>query len=283
MRRHMRVLGVIWVGSVLPLMAASLAPQTVHAASNYGRDLVGWWKFDEGGGVVAWDSSGTGNHALLKDEAAFTTDSLLGTAVDVFDKNGRIVVPYHPSLEPAVATIEVWLKIANAQDTDILLKVTTRLLRREVDGGFGVYGLRIHSDGHVSAYIANDDPAASTYLTVVSSLPELINLGEWHHLVMRWDGMTLDLFVDGEKHDSKAYDPVPELGLSYHDTSQFGLAIGSYWSSLPGTNHEFIGQLDEVRMYSRARSDREIWADYKSKGRKPAKPPGLIEKAVSNH
>jgi hypothetical protein len=251
------------------------APQLLLKGSgNFGTDLVGWWQFDECNGTIAGDVSGLNNHGTLSGDATFANDALLGCAINLADKAAIISVEPNASLEPATATIEVWIKVAELQNADIVRKTTDYWIRREIAGGFGVYGLRIHTDGRASGFIGNDDPDAPYSWTFVYSPVNLILPGEWHHLTLRWDGNTVDLFIDGEKHDSQPYVPVPDLGLSYHGTSPLDLGRGTYWNNLPAEYHEFTGQLDEVRFYGRARSDVEIQTDFITRGHKPAMPPG---------
>jgi hypothetical protein len=44
----------------------------------YLNGLVGWWKFDEGSGTVAYDSSGNGNDGNLTNGPTWTTGKIGG-------------------------------------------------------------------------------------------------------------------------------------------------------------------------------------------------------------
>ncbi|MGH7572242.1 MAG: LamG-like jellyroll fold domain-containing protein, partial [Gemmatimonadota bacterium] len=177
-------------------------PGAPSPAENFGADLVGWWQLDEGSGTLAGDASGLGNNGTLVGAAAFTSDALLGTAVDLTAQSGRVDVPHHASLEPPVGTIEVWIKVAALQNTDVVAKTTDCRVRTDpmclVPTGISVIGLRIQEDGGANAFIANDDPTTpgAPWRTALSG-PGLITPGEWHHLAMRWDGSEIALFVDG--------------------------------------------------------------------------------------
>ena len=116
----------------------------------------------------------------------------------------------------------------------------------------------------------DDDPTAPGPWTFANTQPNLIETDEWHHLALRWDGDTVAVFVDGALQAAAPYDPVPITGLSYHGESPFGLGIATGWGD--GASHEFLGRLDDVRLYERARSDVEIFTDFVTRGRKPAKP-----------
>lgn len=248
----------------------------VMAKGNFGEGLVGWWLLDEGNGSVAFDSSGLGNDGGLSGGVSFTSDALLGSALDFTSADGALMVPHDLSLEPAVGTIQVWIKVAELQNSDIIYMGTTCKVRTDencVDPtGISVIGLRITEQGSAYAFVANDDPTTpeAPWRLAVSPFG-LIRTDKWHHLAMRWDGKTLDIFVDGVLRDSEPYDPVPGQGLSYHGASPLYFGVRTAWDIIPV---DFIGQLDDIRFYGHARRDIEIFTDFITKGHKPGKPRG---------
>jgi len=59
-------------------------------------ELVGWWKFDEGSGTTAYDSSGKGNHGQLIGDTQWVADGLIGGALyfnDFSDTACRVEIP----------------------------------------------------------------------------------------------------------------------------------------------------------------------------------------------
>lgn len=254
------------IAAFVMLLVAGSSSQSLSAANNFGADLAGWWRFDECSGALAADASGLGNDGSLQGQVAFTTDAVLGCALDFTGDDGGVVVAHDPSLEPASGTIEAWIKIDSLHDADIVRKTTNLWVRRDIAGGFSVYGLRINANGSAIAFVGNDDPDAPGTWTFAISPAGSITTGVWHHLAMRWDGNAVAIFVDGVLQATTPYVPVPEIGLSYHGESFFGLGIMT-----AGGGH-FIGQLDDVRFYGRARPDVEIFTDYTTRGHKPAKP-----------
>lgn len=50
------------VCTLIPLVVLGLALASVSEGA-----LVGWWKFDDGSGSIAKDSSGRGNHGTITD------------------------------------------------------------------------------------------------------------------------------------------------------------------------------------------------------------------------
>jgi hypothetical protein len=264
---HKRVIRVAVLGLLVFAFTVFHNADTANACWKKDKRVVGWWKFDEGVGTFVGDSSGLGNDGSLIGDAAFTTDALKGSAADLYGSSGSVRIPHDPSLEPAMGTIEVWIKIGYNHDADVVMKTTTHMVRSGVSGSFSVYGLRILVDGGVQAFIANDDapPGGTNHWTFVRSSDGLIIPGQWHHLALRWDGSEVAVFVDGVKQASQSYLAIPGSGLSYFsDQSDFGLGIGTQWSSTG--DRELIGQLDEVRVINGALSDSEIELSYKSRG-----------------
>jgi hypothetical protein len=257
---------------VFMLALATTSHAFALGASPLGTDLASWWQFDEGSGNTAADASGLGNNGYLQGEVAFTQDSLMGTALDFTGPSGTFIVPHNPSLEPATGTIEVWVKIAALQNSDILTKLTSLWVRTNYPCGCSVYGLRITENGSAYAFVGNNDPTDPVHpWRTAESEPGLITSEEWHHLVMRWDGSMIAVFVDGVLRGATPYDPVPDIGLSYYNGSDLVVGAGTAWGG-PQLPHEFVGQMDDVRFYGRALSDTEIMTDYVSRGHKPATP-----------
>lgn len=251
------------------------AARTVERPGNFGADLVGWWKLDERSGSLAHDASGLGHDGTLTGAVSFSSDALLGNAASFTGPEGRIAVPHTADLEPEKGTIQAWIKVSALDNWDVVAKVSSCRVRTDppctATVGFSVIGLRLRASGGVSAFVANDDPTTpGAPWRFAESAPGLVSPGNWHHLAMRWDGSEIAVFVDGVERAVTAYDPVPGSGLSYHGGSPLYLGVGTAWG-IPGS-HEFIGQIDDVRYYARARPDVEIHADHASQGQKPAKP-----------
>ena len=261
--------------TVLLVAALLLSTGTAVAGSgkNFGAGIVGWWMFDECTGTEAEDLSGMENDGVLLGAAAFTDEALLGCAADLTGPDGAVLIPHDPSLEPVTGTVEVWVKVDVLQDSDVVMKTTDRAIRTDTPCGCSVIGIRITADGRGIGFVMNDDPTTPGAPWRAATSPSgLITAGVWHHLALRWNGATVDIFVDGIMRASELYDPIPDLGLSYHNGSAVGLGVETSWG-IPGP-HEFIGQMDDVRFYGKARRNVEIFTDFVSNGHKPAKPLG---------
>jgi len=73
------------------------------------NQLVGYWKFDEGSGDIANDSSGYGNHGALINGPVWVP-GVQGTALDLDGAEDYVEVPDHSSLDIAGPfTIMCWI------------------------------------------------------------------------------------------------------------------------------------------------------------------------------
>lgn len=74
--------------------AASNSPQTIAVTLTLSTEpgLVAHWKFDEGSGTVAADSSGLSNHGTLQNGASWTSGKIVG-GLRFDGSNDRVRVP----------------------------------------------------------------------------------------------------------------------------------------------------------------------------------------------
>lgn len=128
-------------------------------------------------------------------------------------------------------TIEAWIKTA---------KPTTSSYHNIVSWGRATANLRNSiglKNGHLAFNGEGNDLEGSV----------LINDNEWHHLTCVFDGTTLLLYVDGVLDISAA---------KTLNTTDQNLRIGT--TALPATGEYWQGSLEEVRIWSVARTQTEI-------------------------
>ena len=203
---------------------------------------VGWWKFDEPSGVVAFDATGFAHNGTLMGSAAFMPDPVMGNVLEIYGPSGEVRVQHSANFEPETGTVEVWVKLNVLQHTDVVRKTTDFLVNRQQAGEYYAYGLRVLRNGTVQAVICNDDLASSRWLATANTKAMAVRENQWVHLAMRWDGSMLSIFVDGKLAAAATYTPVPGTGLSYHGSSD--LKFGAAWGDL-----EFNGYLSDARLY----------------------------------
>ena len=94
-------------------------------------------------------------------------------------------------------------------------------------------------------------------ITLISN--KNIPLNEWTHIVGRYDGLNLSLYVDGELDTSIAF--TTQYGLYATNTTT---AIGAHDNS--GDRNPFNGAIDDIRIYNRALLETEISELYHENG-----------------
>jgi hypothetical protein len=160
-----------------------------------------------------------------------------------------------PELGLEKLTIEAWLRRDGAGTTFTSGAGGLRLVPiagkglGEGDGSnidcnyaFGLWGDVLGADFEDMATGGNHPVTGST----------AIEVGEWHHVAVTFDGAELRLYVDGELDGKTATTATPRAD-SIHP-----FALGSAIAS-DGTAHGFLnGALDEVRVWSYARTPDEL-------------------------
>jgi hypothetical protein len=211
---------------------ADLRSRTEHAgeAKSLSRGLVAHWKFDEGRGAVARDSSGHGNHGAVHGGA--WVSGRLDLALR-FDGKTYVVVPDSPSLNPRSAiSIAAWVKV------DTWKAGNERILQKGMEDD----QYRFLDEGPFKFHIA---PGKDR--TLVTRLP---STGEWHHVAATYDGSAMRICVDGE--------PAAELAA----TGLIPVTSGPVYIGCKhpeGSPGDYMrGLMDDIRVYDRALTPAEV-------------------------
>jgi hypothetical protein len=140
-------------------------------------DLVAHWKFDEGSGTTALDSSGSGNDGVFDGNPAWVTGQL-GAALEGNGSSDVIRVPHSDSLDISQAvTVALWLFGGTPPDQPIS--------KGEWNAS---YGIRLDDAGGRLRQInwrgrGPAAPAPGNSLNSVTALPQ----GEWVHVAVTFD------------------------------------------------------------------------------------------------
>jgi len=203
---------------------------------NTGR-LVAWWKFDDGSGNIAVDSSGNGHNGTLVGDTSWV-DGILNGAL-AFDGDGDYVdIGKSPDFDiKNQITVSAWIKV-NAFDRDwqAIVAKGDRAWRLQRNAGdrtleFACSGLVVPGTDWGQIY-GNTD----------------VNDGHWHHVAGVYDEEKLYLYIDGSL-DASAEAPG---NIRVNDEPAY---IGEN-SQTP--NRFWNGLIDDVRIYSYALSTEEI-------------------------
>ncbi len=213
------------------------------AASDITNGLVGWWKFNEGSGTTAADSSGNGNSLALTNGAAFSA----GLVLDGVDDEAACSSSTAFDFGTGDCSISIWAKFQTVGSPDYRAIMSRGIL--EPNNGFGFYVDSISRGSTAKVYAQFRKTS-----TVVSpgSLSALDDNG-WHFLtatLARNSATGGKMYVDGLLQSS-----VSSTSLNGLDISGFSrLAFGrNSVSAFP-----FGGTLRDGRIYNRALSSTEI-------------------------
>ena len=108
------------------------------------------------------------------------------------------------------------------------------------------------------ALSSDDADDGDGLLTYLNSL-DTYDMGKWHHVVGTYDGAEMKIYVNGELKNTS---DVQSGAINYPDRVFF--SIGSYKDD----NEDFVhkGMIDEVRLYDRALSEKEVSNNLEAEG-----------------
>jgi len=203
-------------------------------------NLVGWWKFDEGNGTIAYDSAGHNNGAI-SGGAAWTTGQING-ALNFDGSDDYVSVPdIDNSLDmDNQMTITAWIMLNN--DSEIYSIVD----KQPSEAGSGNYHFLIMSSGLYLLHQTGTGEEAG-YVSTSS-----VTAGVWQHVAVTLkEGDSVKFYINGTP-----------AGTSQTET--FGFVNNG--PVLIGTSSDFAipfdGAIDEVRIYNRVLTAGEVASLY---------------------
>jgi len=219
-----------------PVEPASAAPARVVSEPG----LAAYWRFDEGEGDAAADSSGSGCDG---DVAAKWTQGRVGNALRFSGRRGRnVYVEDCPALHfgKSSFTISCWVKPKTFDGP----KGYRRLIEK---AGFprSWWNIDLQRDGRVQMEMGDAEGRSGTTTSAGS-----IATGAWSHIAIVVDRAraTTTYHFDGERDSAL---PIPAKFADALDVPNRPLVLGAQ-------THPFIGDLDEVRIYKRALTAEEV-------------------------
>jgi len=181
-------------------------------------NLIGWWRFDDGSGTTAIDSSGNSYDMLLRNTT--WEDGVFGGALQFHRVGYGYVENFH--YNDNAITVCAWVRHDAFRIGEIERYVTVAeevaVIRKDLDGSLHFY---IKTDGNLGHLLVSD----------------VLTEGRWHHVAGTWDGITQRLYIDGVEIAIQV--PGGVLGNPSHVEMSSG-------------GEPFNGMLDDVRIYNRA-------------------------------
>ena len=217
---------------------------TVTAAQLPG--LVGWWKFDDGSGTTAADSSGNGYTMTLFNGITWTTGEI-GGAISANGVNQYASMPSIDLSATNAVTVVLWVnRTYSTAGGHTLFENTTNFNNSTT--GFGLFPDDSGCQGIMAGVHGNIGYSINCYSQPTS--------GVWHHLAVVYDksqagNSEVKLYIDGVLQT-----PTRNLYTS-NNTNNFG-HNPSYVFSRGGRQEYSAGTVDDLRLYNRALSAAEI-------------------------
>jgi len=202
--------------------------------------LVGYWKFDEGTGTTAYDSSGNNNDGTLVNEPEWV-DGRYGRALSFDGINDYVEIPDSPELrlnESKGLTIMLWFYRTSYPQYDNVL------VSKQVYPGWVEYQLDLINTGNL------EFKTWDGYNNAVIGSTSVPDANKWYHVAYVMNNTHWDFYVNGTLKNS---------GTTSYDLyiSNSNLTIGQDIGAAT-----FNGTIDEVKVYDRALSAEEIREDY---------------------
>lgn len=208
------------------------ASALIKPSNNVG--LVGQWKFDEGSGGVANDTSvntNTGTLTLMDTSSSWVLGKY-ATALDFDGEDSYVDVGNDSSLNPTAGmTILAWIRPES----------------------FGYGPMTIIERLYGSSYVLYAENTLESLIFSVNGVdfnspPVTVTLNQWQHLAVTYDGSTVVFYVNGEEVSTLAGGPGP-INI---DTEIVRIGNDSSFSS------PFDGQMDDVHVYNRPLTRAEV-------------------------
>lgn len=227
-------------------------------AEDVEESLIAFWRFDEGEGTIAKDVSGNSHDGKVRGNVKWV-EGKFGKALYFSGKNSAVVIPNAGELNPTQAiTIEMWMK-PDKYDHRERAKMHD-LFNKSSDRGPGyrfcyTYGVIVFRSGD-----------GRNYWQAQSAVPEPLTADVWHHIAATYDGINYKVYINGiDATSSKYYWDDKEKKKKPLDAQNYPITrnnlqvtIGSFYG---GSAHHFIGAIDEVKIYSKAKTAAQIFSD----------------------
>src|SRR5207247_4603079 len=205
-----------------------------------GTAPIAYWRFEDGSGTVAADSSGNGFNGALVNGPAFVAGPVC-QALSFDGVDDYVDVANAQALDIFPLTIAVWIRTTDTGLHGVVNKYLSSSLN-----GYQIFT----NGGSLCAWYFRD---ATDYVwdgTACTLATPGYNDGLWHHVALVVDASGESLYVDGVPKAARAW-----TGTAGPATTTASLTFGRY----PGiATPYFPGSLDEVRIYGRALSAAEV-------------------------
>jgi len=211
-------------------------------AHNASAGLVGHWKFDEGAGTTAYDTSGNGNDGTLQGNPKWGVGRIGGALEldgtgDYVDCGNRSVLNVTQQV-----TLTAWVK----PDPGFAYPDWSGIIMR---GGPNIDTFALYYNGPSRQIGFKTTGTSPNWMAVAAA--GLFD-SEWHHVAAVYDGARKIVYLDGEPIGTTG-----STGLIETSTGRLLLGAGR---DLSTPTHLLVGKIDDARIYDVALTQIEIQA-----------------------
>ena len=197
--------------------------------------LVGWWKFEEGSGSSTIDSSGKGNTGTLVSSPTWLTNCKRGNCLS-FSGSNYVNMGNVLNLTSQI-TVSAWVNASSWAGTWPMIVAkgvnSDYLLMQNDDNAGTKIGFRIGGAGPTNTADGATD----------------LNTNQWYLVTGTYDGLTINLYINGILDGTRArVGTIPTTGNSLQIGGSGGL--------------NYVGQIEDVRIYNRVLTAQEIYTLY---------------------
>ena len=242
---------ITYISSVFALLIQVLLAVTLIATPVQAQTPAGWWKFDDGSGTSATDSSGNGHTATLVNGITWATGKI-GGAVSANAANRQYVsIPKINLSGSNAVTVALWAnRTYSTAGGHTLFEATTNYSNSTT--GF--------------AFLPDDTTCAGIQAALRGNLGYVANCysqpssGVWHHLAVVFDksqtgGDEVKFYVDG------VLQTINRSLYASTNTNNFG-NNPLYLFARAGTTQFNSGLIDDLRIYNSALTAQQIQRIY---------------------
>ena len=219
----------------------------IQTNANVVQGLLGYWKFDEGSGTVAIDSSGNGNNGTINGNPVWGTGSPVNGSsyLDMDGVNDYVDINHYLSLPQYTAAM--WFRIDSSTGNRDLFSAFNSSEGHGLLLEFRGSDSPIDRIRYIHRYpLGTAGQTNESYYTTTT-----YGDGQWHHLAaVRPSGSTRLLYVDGNQVASTS-----SLG-AFDQPGK--VLVGMMRPGSTGDYRYWNGGIDDVRVYNRALSAAEI-------------------------
>ncbi len=219
----------------------ALSPNEVSTLYNFAPSPVGLWNFEEGSGTTALDRSGNSNNGILTNGPTYTTGKY-GKGISFDGTNDGVSIPDNSNLSftNKSFTIGAWIKTSQnyASNQGVIVS--------KGDTSNWEYELKVQTTNVAIFQLWPSIGSGADNVVGTTA----VNDGIWHYIVGTADGTNARLYVDGKLETTTAI-----TATLIDGTSSFEIGRRNTGTLL------FNGSIDDVRVYSYARSAGQIVED----------------------